>query len=203
MTRITLSEFKLAARDRSARRSVVTSDSRPPVSPTPQAQAAVRRFHREGVAAATMILHQSFDRSSYWGPAGRASARGWANAIKDCFDVYARFAGADDRPPLLTPLKRDVPLGENVIGVAPDVVLIDPEGYVGRLVLWDTPVPSQAVVELLAAPIVSAMDAELGAGRTAGVEIWHLRSEQQFYVPADVALDRLDEAESALSTYID
>ncbi len=123
--------------------------------------------------------------------------------MKDSFDVYARTSAADPRPPLLTPLKRDVLLGANSIGVEPDVVLIDPDGYVGRLVLWDTPVPSEDAVELLAAPIVSAMEAELGVGRTAGVQIWHLRSDQQFYVAADVALQRLDEVEELLATYID
>ncbi|MBI4935939.1 MAG: hypothetical protein HY828_18815 [Actinobacteria bacterium] len=149
-----------------------------------------------------MILHQTFDRSSYWGASGNPSAKGWAVAIKTCFDTYVDLASSDDRRAIMTPIKRDVWLGEHSIGVAPDVVLIDPVGYVGRLVLWDTPATSQEEAELLAGPIVIALEEELGEGRTAGVEVWHLRSGQRFYVTADVALRRVDEARAVLDRYV-
>lgn len=203
MTRVTLSEFKVATRDRSARRTAADPRNRPPVTPMPQAQAAIRRFHQFGEARATSVLHQTFERSPYWGPTGNPSARGWANSIKGCFATYVRMASADVRPYVTTPMRRDVELGPHAIGVAPDAVLIDPLGYVARLVLWDTPETSQDEASLLAAPIVAALEAELGAGRTVGVEVWHLRSGSQFFVPAADALARLPDAASILNAYMD
>lgn len=203
MTRVTLSEFKIATRNRAARRSAATPNGRPPVTPMPQAQSAIRRYHQQGEARATAVLHQTFDRSPYWGPAGRPPARGWANNIKTYFATYVRMASADRRPFVPTSIKRDVQFGPHSIGVAPDVVLIDPGGYVARLVLWDTPEPTQQDAELLAAPIVQALEDELGQGRTAGVEIWHLRSGQQFYVTAHAALSRIADVRAILHAYVE
>lgn len=203
MTRITLSEFKGAVRNRSTRWAPPSPGAPPLVTPMPQAQSAIRRYHSHGAARATAVLHQTFDRSAYWGPAGRPPARGWANSIKTYFETYVQMASVDTRPIVPAPIKRDVTFGQHAIGVAPDVVLIDPEGYVARLVLWDRPATSQHEAELLAAPIVSALNDVLGDGRTAGVEVWHLRSGQQFYVPADDALLRLDDVRAILDAYVD
>jgi hypothetical protein len=203
MTRITLSEFKGAARNRTARWSAPNPSAAPLVTPMPQAQSAIRRFHQQGAARATAVLHQTFDRSAYWGPTGRPPARSWANNIKTYFETYVQMASVDTRPIVPAPLKRDVAFGPHAIGVAPDVVLIDPEGYVARLVLWDRPTTSHHEAELLAAPIVRALDDELGPGRTVGVEIWHVQSGQQYYVPAADALRRLPDVRSILDGYVD
>jgi hypothetical protein len=201
MTRVTLSEFKNAARDRSSRRGPPGSGATI-VTPMPTARAAVRRYHREGSARATLLLNQTFDRSAHWGPAGPGPAKGWANAIRTCFQTYVELADVDDRPVLSTSVDRDVRLGGNAIGVAIDVILLDPLGYVARYPLWDVPSTNTAEAELLAAPIVRAMDEELGEGRTVGVEVWHLRSRAQFFVPSDHALTRLREAGNLLGTYV-
>jgi len=168
----------------------------------PTAQAAIRRYHQQGAALATVILNQTFDRSAYWGPSGRKAAASWANSIRDSFDAYVELASADMRAAVMTPMKRDVAIGHHALGVAPDVVLLDLGGYVARLVLWDKPLTTQDEAELLAAPIVCALDDELGEGRTIGVEVWHLRSREQFYVPAPDALARMDEVSAVLNAYI-
>ena len=80
--------------------------------------------------------------------------------------------------------------------------MLDDEGYVGRHLLWDIPVPTPDETALLAAPIVVAMQAELGADRVVGVEIWHLRSRAEFFVTAVDALTRLGEVERIVAQYV-
>jgi hypothetical protein len=62
--------------------------------------------------------------------------------------------------------------------------------------------PVVAEVQLLAAAIVRALDDERGAGKTVGIEIWHLQSGQQHYVPAADARRRLPDARAILDGYV-
>ncbi|MBS1676383.1 MAG: hypothetical protein JST08_03255 [Actinobacteria bacterium] len=71
--------------------------------------------------------------------------------------------------------------------------MLDDAGYVPRLVLWDTNDPTDERTLLYAAPAWRVAEQELGTGRVPEVEIWHLRSAQQFVIPAG-------RAEAALST---
>jgi hypothetical protein len=99
------------------------------------------------------------------------------------------------------PVTTDVDVGEHTIGVSLDVILLDPNGYVGRYLLWDTPTLNQDDAELLAAPIVLALQRELGDDRVAGVEIWHLRSRRQTLVHAAAALARVGEVATIVDDY--
>jgi hypothetical protein len=200
MTRITLGELKKATRDRALRRPP-PGESRPIPTPMPSAASAVRRFHREGADAAVRRLNRAFDGSDYWGPNGPAQARGWANSIRTCFQTYIDLASADDRPSLNTSINLDVSLGTDSVGVSVDVVLLDPNGYVGRYLLWDTPPLTQQDAEVLAAPVVLALQQELGADRVAGVEVWHLRSGSQIFVDMQAALGRVTEVERIVAAY--
>lgn len=202
MTRVTLAEVKGAARDPAKRRAPPGQDAGFP-TPMPAANSAVRRLHREGAARATVVLNQSFDRSGHWGLSGPPQARGWANSIRDCFDAYVEMSGSDGRPVLSHAINRNVHVGVHEVGVRLDVVLLDDEGYVGRYLLWDVPIPSIEEATLLAGPIVVAMEDELGAGRVAGVEVWHLRTRAQFFVPYNDAQGTLDELERVVARYID
>lgn len=87
------------------------------------------------------------------------------------------------------------------MGVSLDVVLLDPNGYVGRYLLWDTPPLTQQDAEVLAAPVVLALRQELGADRVAGVEVWHLRSGTQIFVDTQAALGRVAEVERIVAAY--
>lgn len=200
MTRVTLGELKNAARDRSRRRPAPGVEQ-PFSTPMPTAASAVRRLHRDGAEAAVAQLNAAFDRSSHWGPGGPSRARSWANSIRECFQSYAELVTGDSRPTLGMPVTTDVDVGEHTIGVSLDVILLDPNGYVGRYLLWDTPTLNQDDAELLAAPIVLALQRELGDDRVAGVEIWHLRSRRQTLVHAAAALARVGEVATIVDDY--
>lgn len=198
MTRVTLGEFKKAARDRSLRRS--SSGGGVP-TPMPVASSAVRRLHREGPEIAVAELNRKFDRSPYWGR-GPAQARGWADVVRACFQTYVELASEDARPTIDVPVNVDVPTGDNTVGVSLDVVLLDPEGYVGRYLLWDAVQLTQDSAELLAAVVVRALQLELGDDRVAGAEIWHLRSAEQIFVDAPTALGRLHDIQVIVDGYV-
>lgn len=201
MTRITLSELKNATRNQGLRRSAVDAEQRFP-TPMPVAASAVRRFHREGAVAATNALNRSFDASSYWGPTGTLQASGWANAIRAKFNTYVELASADSRPVFNTQVAADVPIGQHLVGVLIDVVLLDPMGYVGRHIIWDTQTLTHTNAERLAGPIILAMQQELGEDRVAGAEIWHLQSRAAFNIDRATALRRLEDIAAIVSTYL-
>jgi hypothetical protein len=163
---------------------------------------AVRRLHREGPEEARSYLTQAFARSPYWGPTGRAQAKSWAEAIVDAFDTYMTLATDDQRTVLPAGVASDVQVGNHTVGVNVDVVLLDPSGYVARHILWDVPPLTALDAELQAAPIVAALQAELGHDRVVGVEIWHLRSAERRFVQSDHAIARLPEVEEIVARFL-
>lgn len=95
----------------------------------------------------------------------------------------------------------DATIGRDTVAVTVDVVVLDPSGYVGRYVLWDKPDLTAADAELLAGPIVRALEQELGKERVVGVELWHLRSGGQMFVASSTAVARLGEADLIIDSY--
>jgi len=144
------------------------------VTPMRTAQAAIVRHHRESPAAARARLHQSFRNSDYWGPSGTPQARGWARVIRELYDVYDGLTQGDARTAFAYGVERDIALGADALGVRADVVLLDPAGYVPRVVLWDRNDLSRARAIEYGAPVWRAMEDELGDGRVAAVEVWAL-----------------------------
>jgi hypothetical protein len=200
MAHISLSQLKRATRDRSLRREGERGPEWP--TPIPTATSAVKRFHQDGAAAAIRQLDQAFDRSDYWGPAGRPQARGWANSIRRCFQGYVDLASGDRRAVVQSPMTTTVQVGGDTVGVSVDVVLSDAAGHVGRVLLWDTPPLTRGDAEILAAVVVQAVNHEFGRGRSAGAEIWHLRSGVQVFVDATTATRRLREVRTIVRTYV-
>lgn len=167
----------------------------------PVANTAVRIYHRNSPEAARQYLNSAFDTSTYWGPTGRASARGWANSIRTYFDNYMNLAERDDRGALAMTVTSDVQFGDHAIGVKLDVVLLDEDGYVARIPLWEKDPLDQSVMETLSGPIVEALAIELGATRAVGVDFWHLRSSVTTHVTAATARGRTSAATDAIDRY--
>lgn len=200
MSHISLSQLKRAARDRSLRREGERGPEWP--TPIPTATSAVRRFHQDGGGAALRQLNQAFDRSEYWGPAGRPQARGWAESIRRCFQRYVDLASGDRRVVVQSPMTSNVQVGGDTVGASLDVVVRDAAGYVGRVLLWDTPPLTQEDAEILASVVVAALEQEFGRGQSAGAEIWHLRSGVQVFVDAATAARRQREVRAIVRSYV-
>jgi hypothetical protein len=166
------------------------------------ATGAIARYHRHGAAQATRQLARAFADSAYWGPSGSAQARGWARAIVVCFERYVQLAERDGRDAFAVDLKHDVGMGMHVVGVHIDAVLLDDDGYVGRIALWDqAPLTADLAVEY-AVPVFLALEEQLGEGRVAGVQIWHLRTGDTHFASADacnVAVPRVTRLVAAIA----
>ncbi|HTZ87655.1 MAG TPA: hypothetical protein VMB05_13395, partial [Solirubrobacteraceae bacterium] len=107
---------------------------------------------------------------------------GWANAMRACYQTYIRLASTDTRPAFATGLNRDLPLPPDELGVYIDVVLLDPAGYVPRLVLWDSNELTPELAVCYAAPAWAVLEAELGTGRVPAIEVWSLRAPTQRFI---------------------
>ena len=184
MTRLTYGIYRKGVREPGFTLSS-TQDSPAFPTPMPIAAAAVARYHRDGETIARQELNRSFRGSPYWGPSGSPQARGWASAILSRFERYAHLATADGREAFAVDLKRDVAIGPHVVGVHVDAVLLDEDGYAGRIALWDRAVPTREVALYYAVPAFLALEDALGEGRVAGIQVWHLRSGQCAFAARD------------------
>lgn len=186
MTRITFGLYRRGVREPTITLSGTAGAYIPP-TPFQSASAAVKRYHREGGTAAATALHVSLSSSDYWGRGGTSQAQGWADAIRQCFGAYRQIADADTRPAFACGLSRTLDLPPNDLAVYIDVVLLDPRGYVPRIVLWDTADFTGARAVLYAAPVWRVMEDELGDGRVPEIEVWHLRTGVHRVVDAATA----------------
>jgi hypothetical protein len=166
------------------------------------ATGAVARYHRKGATEASRQLRRAFADSQYWGASGSPQARGWAHAIVTCFDRYVRLADDDGRDAFAVDLKLDVAVGAHVVGIHVDAVLLDDDGYVGRILLWDlAPVTADLAVQY-AVPVFLALEGQLGEGRVVGVQVWHLRTGGAYFASADAcnaALPRVTQLVAAIA----
>lgn len=184
MTRLTFGIYRKGVREPGF---TLSSTVGYPSFPTPMAiaAAAVARYHREGQTHARRRLRRAFADSSYWGPSGSPQARGWASAIVASFERYVDLAARDGRDAFAVDLKRDVALGAHIVGVHIDAVLLDEEGYVGRIALWDRAALTSELGVQYAVPAFLALEQDLGEGRVAGVQVWHLRSGESHFASSD------------------
>jgi hypothetical protein len=184
MTRVTFGMYRVGVREPVTTLASygAANSGTPIVTPISTARSAIARHHRESPATARAELHRSFRDSDYWGPKGRPSARGWAAAIRRCYDTYAQLTQSDSRPAFTTRMDRDINLPPDTLAVYIDVVLLDAGGYVPRLVLWDDNELTADRALAFGAPAWRAAEDELGDGRVAHVEVWSLRQPTQCIV---------------------
>ena len=187
MTRVTFGMYRKGAREPTTTlRSVAAGADFTPPTPMPTATAAIVRHHREGPVGAAAAMDRSYRNSSYWGKRGTPQA-GWADAMRRCYATYADLTRNDSRPHFALGLNRDLALPPNELGVYIDVVLIDPGGYVPRIVLWDTNALTPALAAQYGAPVWRVAEDELGDDRVPRVEIWSLRAPTLMTLSADDA----------------
>ena len=163
---------------------------RPMTSTTSSLRRAVRAYHESGEAAARAALRESL--SNYFSRPGRPTTQ--AGLARQALDIYIRLAGADPRDAFVPHGRVDAPVGTDSVAADVDVVLLDPNGYVGRLLLFGpTPAPLTAPqLEVLAYGPVVALTEEFDADRVLGVDVWEVRRERIVHVPTVRALGQLD-----------
>lgn len=147
-------------------------------------RAAVRTYHVEGYESAQRRLDQGF--SNYFSRPG--SPAGMARVARANFDAYVKLDGQDGRPAFDFAVRTVLDFGSDELAVILDVLLLDDNGYVGRMILWgDMPPMSRSQLELLATPVILAMRQTLGRDRVVGVEVWEIRTERITVIPNDKA----------------
>lgn len=183
MTRISFSDYRSGVRDGTFR---VTPSGTGQGFPTPTSiqWATITRHHQESPEVARDYMVSSFRRSSYWGPSGSPQSRGWAESTLRSYDAYALITRHDTRPVVATGVRNELQLPPNVLSVRIDVILLDPRGYVARIVLWDKSELTEERALLYAAPILVAAEEELGQGRVTSVELVHTRTASLLSVSA-------------------
>lgn len=194
---ITFGTFRVAARGAGG------TPGQPPVEVrwvnTAQTRArAVRCYHRDGLAAALEALEEGFSSPTWKKP----SPAGKAKVARDLFATYVQLDALAGRPYAELNLKHAVALGKAMVNVDVDVVLFDPTGDLcGRVLLWDvTPCTAQQA-RTIAAPCITAIDAELGDQRATSVSIWHLRSGIQHDIDRPTAIAATPHARSIAEAY--
>jgi hypothetical protein len=120
--------------------------------------------------------------------AGPGRLRTQALNTRAAFNRYVAWDEADGRPFVDRDIESDVLLGANTLIVNVDVVVLDPHGVSGRIVLWDLYGCTGPQAGLLAAPTCTALEQAYGTGRVAGVEVWDLRGKQRWAVARHVAV---------------
>lgn len=121
MTRITFGLYRRGVREPGITLSATVGGYIPP-TPFQSASGAIRRYHREDGGAAARALDRSLSGSGYWGSGGTRQAQGWADAIRQCFDVYRHIADVDTRPAFTCGLSRSLDFPPDVLAVYVDVV---------------------------------------------------------------------------------
>lgn len=186
MTRVTFGMYRKGVREPATTLVSASAGDMPP-TPLPTATATIVRHHREGPAIAAAWMDRSYRTSPYWGQRGTPAA-GWANAMRACYATYTDLTLHDSRPAFTAGLNRALVFGPDELRVHVDVVLLDPGGYVPRVVLWDRSELTQELAIQYAAPAWSVLEDELGEGRVARAEVWSLRAPTQLVVsPAEAS----------------
>lgn len=180
MTRVTFGMYRKGVREPTTTLTSAGAAFQPP-TPMPTATAAIVRHHRENRARAAARMDRSYRNSPYWGQRGTPQG-GWAEAMRACYQTYVQLTANDSRPAFATGLNRDLTLSPDELGVYIDVVLLDPRGYVPRLVLWDSNELTLDLAIRYAAPAWAVLEDELGETRVPAVEVWSLRAPTQHTV---------------------
>jgi hypothetical protein len=102
---------------------------------------------------------------------------------------YAVRALADPRPTTLGDARLTVDVGAHRVAAGCDVVLLDNEGYEGRVCVWA--IQERALTQddlgILAYPMVTTLGNELCDDRVVAIEFWFLRADKVERVSAERA----------------
>ena len=173
--------FRLAVRDPGFR-TVPGAPSSGGPNPIKTFRKAVCTYHQTGRQAAIDGISLP---SSYW----RADARGktLAQNYRRSLDTYMSLDVADGRRTYDAGVKQPVAMGGEILSVYMDALVYSGAAHTARIALWDVPEPSRGQAEIMASPIITALEKEVGEDRAHSVSFWHLRSGTVIEVSASDA----------------
>jgi hypothetical protein len=152
-------------------------------TPYPTRRRALRVYHEDGLDAAHAVWDEAM-RDDYAAP-GRL--RTTALNTRRSFNRYVRWDQEDGRPFADHEVGVELDVGANVLAVTVDVVVLDPAGVSGRILLWDLYGCTGEQSGILAAVACPALEEVYGGGRVPSVEVWDLRGDRRWEVTREVA----------------
>jgi hypothetical protein len=171
--RFTFGQYRRAARDPTFRIQPGRQSGGPNAAGT--LRASVRAFHRGGEVAGQAALDRGL--SGYF---GRPENRRQAERARLMFRNYVRLSEADGRDAFDFDIAGDLEIGDDTLSVSVDLALLDPNGYTGRIMLWDQLPCDREGALTIAGPAFQLLVDELGTGRTDNVEVWHMPTSARF-----------------------
>jgi hypothetical protein len=178
--RFTFGQYRRAARDPTFRIRPGRQTGGPNTSGT--LRASVRAFHREGQVAGQAALDRGL--SGYF---AEPRNRRQADRARLMYEDYVRLSQTDGRDPFDFDIEAELEIGDDVLIVWVDIALLDPNGYAGRIVLWDQQPCDRHAALAIAAPALQILANELGNDRTDNVEVWHMPTPARFAFTATEA----------------
>jgi hypothetical protein len=182
--RFTFGQFRRASRDPTFRIQPGRQSGGPNTAGT--LRASVRAFHQHGEVAGETALERGL--SGYF---SRPENRGQADRARQMFRNYVRLSDADGRIAFDFDIAGDLVIGDDTLAVSVDLALLDPNGYAGRIMLWDQLPCDRDAAETIAGPAFQLLVNELGEGRTDNMEVWHMPAPARFAFSAADAMGAL------------
>jgi hypothetical protein len=158
-------------------------------------RSALKTVHASGAGAGSAKINASLDRYLQNAGSSNPGRRGSATAAQNyvaCVDQYEAWAGGSSLSYVGWELRDHLIYAPgDTLDVITRVALKGASGrYWGRLLMWDRQPVSPDAAELIACPVVEALEVRYGAGNVAGVEVWQLRTQQRHSVIAAAAKSR-------------
>jgi len=173
--------FRMAVREPGFR-AVPSAASTGGPNPIQTFRKAICTYHQSGRQAAIDGISLP---SPYW----RSDARGktLAQNYRRSLDTYMSLDGADGRQAYDTGVNQRLAVGGEILSIYMDALVYSGTAHTARLALWDVPQPSRAQAEIMASPIITALENDVGQDRAHSVAFWHLRSATVIEVSASDA----------------
>ena len=142
-----------------------------PIVPIGTFRRAICTYHQSGRAVALAGISLP---SSYWrtDPRGKTLAANYRRSL----DTYMTLDAADGRPVYDVGVKQPVTISGEILNIYIDALVYRVVQHTARIALWDVPQPTAAEAAVMASPIVTALEKEVGDDRAHSVAFWHLRS---------------------------
>ncbi len=175
---VPFSLFRKAVRE-PGYRTVPGPASNSPIVPIGTFRKAICTYHRAGRAAAIAGISLP---SAYWrtDPRGKTLAENYRRSL----DTYVALDLADGRPSYDVGVKQPARIDGEVLNIYMDALVYAVAEHTARIALWDVPQPSATEAAVMASPIVTALEREVGEERAHSVAFWHLRSGMVIEVSA-------------------